>query len=301
MTDDVLRDVIISTSSKEVWDSLQKKFASSTKARTVQIRVELATSKKCDLSAADFFHKIMGFANELAAANAPLHDEEVLAYLHAGLPVEYDPFITSMMTKSEALSLDDVFTHLIAFEARLPQHQTDMQLQFASSVKYTGRGGFNRGRGRGDRGRGGCSRGGALVRGPHHDSGSWLECQIYGKVSHTVIKCWYRMDDSYQEEGPSAALGSSNSYQVDPNWYSDTSTTNHITSDLHRLAMREQYHRGDTVQVGNGAGLRILHTGSCSINTDTHPLTLNNVLHVPNIFKHLLSVHKLSCDNNMFF
>jgi hypothetical protein len=128
MTEDVLRDVVISTSSKEVWDSLQKKFASSTKARMVQIRVELVTSKKCDLSAADFFRKIMGLANELAAANAPLHNEEVLAYLHAGLPVEYDPFITSMTTKSEALSLDDVLTHLIAFEARRLQHQAGMQL-----------------------------------------------------------------------------------------------------------------------------------------------------------------------------
>jgi hypothetical protein len=246
----------------------------------------------------------MGLTNKLAAANAPLHDEEVLAYLHAGLPVEYDPFVTSMTTKSETLSLDDVFTHLVAFEARRLQHQADMQLQFAASAKYAGRGGFNCGRGdrgRGDRGRGGRSRGSALARGPHHDSGSWPECQICGKVGHTAIKCWYRMDDSYQEEGPSAALASSNSYRVDPNWYSDTSTTDHITSDLHRLAMREQYHGGDTVQVGNGAGLQILHTGSCSINTNTRPLALNNVLHVPNISKHLLSVHKLSRDNNVFF
>jgi hypothetical protein len=65
--------------------------------------------------------------------------------------------------------------------------------------------------------------------------------------------------------------------------------------------MREQYHGGDTVQVGNGAGLRILHTGSCSINTNTRPLALSNVLHVPEISKHLLSGHKLSRDNNVFF
>jgi hypothetical protein len=35
MTEDVLYDVITATSSKEVWDSLQQKFASSTKAHTV--------------------------------------------------------------------------------------------------------------------------------------------------------------------------------------------------------------------------------------------------------------------------
>jgi hypothetical protein len=60
------------------------------------------------------------------------------------------------------------------------------------------------------------------------------------------------------------AVASSHSYQVDPNWYSETGATDYITSDLDRLTMREQYHGGDTVQVGNGAGLRILHTGSCS-------------------------------------
>jgi hypothetical protein len=173
-------------------------------------------------------------------------------------------------------------------------------------VNYAGCGGFNRGRGRGDRGRGdrgrgGRSRGSVPTRGPHRNSGSRPKCQICGKVGHTAIKYWYQMDESYQEEGPSTALASSNSYQVDPNWYSDTGAMDHIASDLDRLAKREQYHGGDTVQVGNGTGLRILHTGSCSINTDTYPLALNNVLHVPDISKHLLSVHKLSRDNNIFF
>jgi hypothetical protein len=41
--------------------------------------------------------------------------------------------------------------------------------------------------------------------------------------------------------------------------------------------------------------------GSYSINTNTHPLALNNVLHVPEISKHLLSIHKLSRDNIVVF
>jgi hypothetical protein len=167
-------------------------------------------------------------------------------------------------------------------------------------VNYVGRGGFNHGCGRGDHGRGGRSRGGAPTRGPRRDSGSRPECHICGKVGHTAIKCWYRMDDLYQEEGPPVALASSNLYQMDPNWYNDAGDMDHITSDLDRLAMREQYHGGDMVQVGNGAGLRILHTSSCSINIDTYPLALNNVLHVPDISKHPLSVHKLSRYNNAF-
>jgi hypothetical protein len=67
MTEDVLRDVVSANSAKEAWDSLQKRFASSTRARMVQIRVELATCKKRDMMAANFFHKIRGLATDLAA------------------------------------------------------------------------------------------------------------------------------------------------------------------------------------------------------------------------------------------
>jgi hypothetical protein len=47
--------------------------------------------------------------------------------------------------------------------------------------------------------------------------------------------------------------------------------------------------------------LQFLHTGHSPINTAARPLTLRNILHVPTIAKHLLSVHKLSRDNNVFF
>ena len=141
MTEDILRDVITATSSKEVWESLQRQFSSSTKARTLQLRVQLATAKKRDLSAADYFRKIKGIATELAVANEIMHDDEVIAYLLAGLPTEYDLFVTSLTTRTEPASLDDVYAHLLAFEARQLQHITDMQLNTGSSANYAGRGG----------------------------------------------------------------------------------------------------------------------------------------------------------------
>jgi hypothetical protein len=80
-------------------------FSSTTRARAVQVRIDLAVAKKNDLSAADYFCKIKSLASELVAADAPLRDDEIIAYLLAGLPSEYDSFITSMTTKTEALSI----------------------------------------------------------------------------------------------------------------------------------------------------------------------------------------------------
>jgi hypothetical protein len=67
-------------------------FSSASHAQVVQIRVELATTKKHDLSADDYFRKIKNLADELAAADAPLHNDEVVAYLLASLGLDYDPF-----------------------------------------------------------------------------------------------------------------------------------------------------------------------------------------------------------------
>jgi hypothetical protein len=108
------------------------------------------------------------------------------------------------------------------------------------------------------------------------------------------------MDDSYSEEPPSVNVATSSS-KVDTDWYTDTGATDHITSDLDRLAVRERYHGNEQVQVGNGSGLRITHIGHSSLNTADRPLALHNILHVPNITKNLLSVHKFSRDNDVFF
>lgn len=115
--------------------------------------------------------------------------------------------------------------------------------------------------------------------------GSCPTCHICGKNNHTAAKCYHRFDHLYQvDEGHFAqVVVMTSSYQVDPNWYIDTSATDHITSDLDRLTVREKYHGGDQVQVSNGAGLHISHVGHCSINTIANSLALKDVLCVPNI------------------
>ena len=79
-----------------------------------------------------------------------------------------------------------------------------------------------------------------------------------------------------------------------------TRATDHITSDLDRLAIRENYNGNERVHVGNGAGLHISHVGHSTLNTTAKSLALRNILHVPHITKNLLSAHKLTKDNDVF-
>lgn len=87
----------------------------------------------------------------------------------------------------------------------------------------------------------------------------------------------------------------------DTNWYDDTGAMYHLTSDLNRLSIKERYKGTDQDQVASGAGLSISHIGHSSLTGFIRPLRLRNILHVPNINKHVLYVHKFALDNNVYF
>jgi histone deacetylase 1/2 len=71
--------------------------------------------------------------------------------------------------------------------------------------------------------------------------------------------------------------------------------------ELEKLTSCETYHGTDEVHTANGAGMRIHNGGHAILPTpSSKPLDLNRVLHVPNATRNLLSMSKLSRDNNVF-
>ena len=94
------------------------------------------------------------------------------------------------------------------------------------------------------------------------------------------------------------ALLATPNYAPDSNWYSDSGATHHLTSDLENLNVRaDEYHGPDQIRVGNGTSLPVKHIGSTQFSTPTASL-LNNVLHVPQISKNLILVHKFTTNTN---
>ena len=88
---------------------------------------------------------------------------------------------------------------------------------------------------------------------------------------------------------------------VDAAWYMDSRATNHVTADAQNLVTKIDYKGKDKLTVGNGSKLTISYIGS-SIISPCHTrklLYLNNILHVPNITKNLLSISQFTHDNNV--
>ncbi|CAL5389767.1 unnamed protein product [Camellia sinensis] len=104
-----------------------------------------------------------------------------------------------------------------------------------------------------------------------------VTCQICGKVNHTTLECWHRLDFAFQptqrfyftefsqSQGHSKAYVAStpvtSSSQPDSHWFLDSGATNHMTHDLSNMSLYQSYQGHVQVAIGDGTTLPIAHTG----------------------------------------
>jgi histone deacetylase 1/2 len=150
------------------------------------------------------------------------------------------------------------------------------------------RGGFGRGFKRG--GRGGNGRGrGSFAPG--------VICQLCGKEGHTVIKCFKRFDTSFTGAPQKSASSATTSYGVDTNWYVDSGATDHVTSELEKLTIRDKYGGHDQVHSASGAGMEIIHIGSSTLHTPTSKFIstkFSMFLEPPKIYYLFIVLHEIT-------
>jgi hypothetical protein len=69
---------------------------------------------------------------------------------------------------------------------------------------------------------------------------------VCGKLGHTALQYWKRFDKNYSSPKKSTNVVST-SYHLDSAWYTNSAATYHITDDLDKLTMKENYGGPDQV------------------------------------------------------
>jgi hypothetical protein len=273
----------------------------------VNTRMALATTRKGSLSVVEYLTKMQALGNDMAMAGKPLDDEDLVQYILAGLDQDIDSMVNSVLARPQAITVSKHAAQMLAFES-----QVDLRNGGSGSsanFAHLGRGGFGRGGGRGRGSRGGHTP--ASVRGNQGsnlcqggctgNNSGWPQCQVCLKYGHTADRCWYRFVEDFVPEQCHTAAAATSSYTVDTNWYADSGTTDHITSELDKLTIHDKYNGGEKVHTVSGAGMEISHIGKSFIHTPIRNLQLCNILHVPKATKNLMSIHRFALDNNVFF
>jgi hypothetical protein len=255
LTREVLMRVTTLTTSADVWRTLDGMYATHTRARSVNTRIALATTRKGVSIMTEFYSKMKSYADEMAASGQTLTDDEFVAYVLTGLDEEiYNSFVSSIVTRVEPISSVELYSHMLVFELRLMKQAANTSYTSSSAnaasrgrgAPWTRGGSPSCGRGRSSgSGRGSSSRG---SRGGYNNNNN-SRCssggvpsdatggQVCKKVGHEVDICWHRSDDSYAPDNHAANMASSSG--TDQNWYLDSGATDHITGELEQLTMHQ--------------------------------------------------------------
>jgi hypothetical protein len=293
-------------------------FAAQSRTRIANLRVKLANTKKEGKTTPQYFAAVKEVADELAAAGRKIEEDEIVEYLLAGLDDPYNPLFAAIgANPTTKLTVSELYAQVMAYDNRMEMLLGGTGVESSVNSAVHGRGNQRRGgreppRGRGGGGRGGYGRGqGRPQQQQQHghrggnnnskggnDRNDRVVCQICHKPGHAAWKCWHRYSEDDEEEEDKEVHGAS--YRVDTNWYSDTGPTDHITSELDKLTMKEKYNGRDKIHAANGTGMNISNVGHAFVNSPLKQLHLHNVLHVPSATKNLVSIHRLTRDNNVF-
>lgn len=240
----------------------------------------------------------------MTASGKPIDDEEMISYILAGLDYEYNPIVSALVSRTDPLSVGEVYAQLLNFEQHMELLHPDSQP--SANMATRGRG-SQRGRGGG-----GCGRGGNRGRGhgnqPRHENNNNASdsnkprCQLCKKVGHEVMDCWHRFEEDFVPTTPKKKYASMayTPYGVDTNWYTDTGASHHVTGSLEKLSVHDAYKSQDQVHTASSAGMSISHIGHSIVHTPSRNLHLKNILHVPKASKNLVSVHRLASDISAF-
>ncbi|KAL5861380.1 hypothetical protein ACOSQ4_002676 [Xanthoceras sorbifolium] len=248
-------------SSLEAWSKLENLYSQKSMAKILNLRQQLQTIRKGSHSVSDFVLKIKNIGDVLSAAGEEVSERDLLLSLMHGVGHEYDAVVVLISSQRMTMSLEEAQFLLLMHEQRIEQLNSPNNFGGISANFVTN----NAGDKRDHRGGSNYNRGGQRGRGRGgRFGGRKLYCQLCTKPGHHAFQCFHRFDQQFVRPQPS-----------------------HYTNN-------NSHSNGQLLPISNvGSSLVMSHT-----NVD-RKLNLKHILHVPKIKKNLLSISRLTRDNNV--
>ena len=308
---------IVSTAkaTADIWSTLTSTYAKPKRGHLQQIKLQIKGWTKGTKTIDEYLQGFVTRFDQLALLGKPIEHKDQVEYIFGGLPEEYKSISDQLEGRDITPTVTEIHEKLLNKEAKLltslketvailvtanvastqtpthrhnqnqcpPQHNQWNRNQQTKNFNNNNR--YQKG-----------SQGGYQGR-----------CQLCGTQGHSARRCpqlgshgsssgSVSVNNAYPPWKPHANLALGSTHQNN-SWLLDSGATHHMTSDLDNLALHTPYNDNDAVLIGDGSPLPIMHSGSLSFPSSSKPLSLNNVLCVPNIHKNLISVYRL-CNAN---
>ena len=105
---EVLTQVIHYESSVDLWNVLENIYSQQTIAKSFQLKQQLRSIKKNDLSVRDYVLLIKTMGHALAAIGEPLNDKDLLIAILNGLDNDYETVVSLIIYQMDEMNIEKV-------------------------------------------------------------------------------------------------------------------------------------------------------------------------------------------------
>ncbi|KAK9941415.1 hypothetical protein M0R45_018018 [Rubus argutus] len=327
----ILETILQKNTSKQIWDSMKKKYKGSAKVKRSQLQAlrrdfEILQMKQGE-SVIDYFSKTMAIANKMRLHGDTMTDVTIVEKILRSMTSKFDYVVCSIEESNDIdqMSIDELQSSLLVHEQKLnrsssttSEEQALKASTFAESSSSRGRGrGRDRGRGRGGRGNRDGSRQQLSFKNEYHSQSrgrgrdhyfdkSNIECFRCHKIGHYRSECNVKLPFDKEkgeksnfvekkEEQETLLMAfhvKENKHEPDI-WYLDTGCSNHMFGRKSFFSNLNEDFR-TTVSFGDHSTVSVMGKGDVQIRTKEDNIeTISNVFYIPELKSNLLSVGQL--------
>ncbi|KAI0523201.1 hypothetical protein KFK09_005595 [Dendrobium nobile] len=302
----ILPYIITASSAHEAWTVLERRLQPISRSRVIQLKNELYRVQMKDQPMQQYLTHIKTIVDGISVSGSKIDPEDIMLHILNGLPPTFNSFKSTIRNSLLPIDLDTFYALLCNEEIHLQQESLQDQTSqshptalYAASLSNQRNHNYNK--------RYPKSKNQQIPPpSPSTQPNSSTvrpTCQICGKTGHVALNCWHRCNFKYaptDTRQPRALLATPTT-TASQDWVLDTGASAHLTPDANQLYYPTSYNGSDTVSTANGSSVPIHHTGQglLPLPDSSRKLLLHKLLHVPLITHNLLSVSKLTSENNI--
>ncbi|KAK9065403.1 hypothetical protein SSX86_016786 [Deinandra increscens subsp. villosa] len=118
-TDEIQPIIASATTAHEAWTRLADSYASTCRSRIVSLKSKLAKNPKGDHSVTTFLNDMRAIADDLALAQSPIPDEDLVVYILTQLGDEFNPITAALKVRETPIKYPELYDKLVDFERHL--------------------------------------------------------------------------------------------------------------------------------------------------------------------------------------
>jgi hypothetical protein len=146
----MLEYVTTYTTPHEVWDTLVAMAALQSRARVINTRMALSTTRRGSMPIAQYVGKMKLLVDNMTSTGKKLDDEDLVSYILTGLDSNFDLMISVVVARAKPITVPELYNQLVGYKQHQELRGKEYSMANAAPRGRGGpplRGGFTRGRG----------------------------------------------------------------------------------------------------------------------------------------------------------